>query len=455
MNPHFTIKKANPSKNHALYLLVLFSITYFIYNDIGISKIIGYAILLTAIAINIMMSRRCIYISRIKSPILFSACSILGFFSLPISRWDRDSITYMITMIVCLLILFSARPDVFEIETTFKMLISCSIFFSIYIIITSIRPNFYLKCIYPYLTPGVQEYALDLMRDGYGVPIGGSIVYADYILIVSTIIILSKLLISRDKSVRSPFKSLCLIALFFLGIILEGRRGELLCALISCFTIFLLSIDLRKKKDTLKKFKLFGFISVLAILVISLLIQQGYLTRFVNTFKKILSISSSGIHQDISSGRFKLWGRAIELFKSSPIYGIGWGRYANYVFGSYREIGIDSKINDMYVHNDYLNILCETGIIGFILIFIPFLYVFYKTFTQNRRLQKRGKQIPDKLKTINMISLGIQLFWGILSFLDPCFYKFFFWYFYTIALILFDTSMKMEKKLNTCETTIL
>ena len=39
------------------------------------------------------------------------------------------------------------------------------------------------------------------------------------------------------------------------------------------------------------------------------------------------------------------------------------------------------------------------------------------------------------------------MFFGFLSFLDPSFYKFYFWFFYTVAVILLDFTLKEERKL--------
>ena len=50
-------------------------------------------------------------------------------------------------------------------------------------------------------------------------------------------------------------------------------------------------------------------------------------------------------------------------FKSAPIWGIGWMNFSDYHIGQHYA--------NYNVHNFYLQLLCEMGIVGFILFFIP------------------------------------------------------------------------------------
>lgn len=63
---------------------------------------------------------------------------------------------------------------------------------------------------------------------------------------------------------------------------------------------------------------------------------------------------------DISSGRDYLWAQAIQLYRSSPLVGIGIGRF--------------SQIYGTMVHNVFLQMLCECGIVGFLIMIIPMFY---------------------------------------------------------------------------------
>ena len=69
-----------------------------------------------------------------------------------------------------------------------------------------------------------------------------------------------------------------------------------------------------------------------------------------------------------SNGRMPLWRAAWNCFLDSPVFGNGWGSYTPAV----KDAGLGYATN---AHNIYLQILCETGIVGFLLIGGAFLTI--------------------------------------------------------------------------------
>lgn len=63
---------------------------------------------------------------------------------------------------------------------------------------------------------------------------------------------------------------------------------------------------------------------------------------------------------DITNGRLALWRYAIDCFRRSPIFGIGYGAFTTESIGW-------SGIVYAGVHNDYIQLLCETGIVGIVM----------------------------------------------------------------------------------------
>ena len=84
--------------------------------------------------------------------------------------------------------------------------------------------------------------------------------------------------------------------------------------------------------------------------------------------------------------------------------------------------------------------MCETGIIGFILITVPFVYLFAKSVIWCRTVTKRGSTYSREVKEYAIISCEIQTFYIVMHFMDPCFYKLMFWAIYTFAIILYNLS---------------
>ncbi len=93
------------------------------------------------------------------------------------------------------------------------------------------------------------------------------------------------------------------------------------------------------------------------------------------------------IEAALRDGRFKeLWPLGWRMFLENPVLGSGVGTYKE----MYQSLGVDlpfHKIDINHPHNIYLQLLCETGLIGFILFCLflfPTLYWGWKTLRKNR-----------------------------------------------------------------------
>lgn len=69
---------------------------------------------------------------------------------------------------------------------------------------------------------------------------------------------------------------------------------------------------------------------------------------------------------DLSSGatRLYLWAVALQLFRGSPIHGVGWGNF-QVLYGAYLDPSLVGE-SQLGVHNTYLSLLAEAGIPGFV-----------------------------------------------------------------------------------------
>lgn len=102
--------------------------------------------------------------------------------------------------------------------------------------------------------------------------------------------------------------------------------------------------------------------------------------------------------------RFVLWSTSLDLFVHSPITGIGWGNFPTF-YGSYVNISwIAAGIYN--VHNIYLQLLSETGILGF----VAFLRL---VFVAAREAWRRWRGLESRLGR----SLGFGVLGAILTLL--------------------------------------
>lgn len=134
---------------------------------------------------------------------------------------------------------------------------------------------------------------------------------------------------------------------------LSQKEGPPLAALVSLVGVIYIycyeNINARKKA--------LWIIVDIALLAIIILV-------FKLTWKELLS----HFNNENTNGRLLLYTRAIELFQEVPWFGLGWGGYR-----------ANSGISGYEVHNIYLQLLCETGIIGTMVFVFFFVLLILKT----------------------------------------------------------------------------
>lgn len=362
--------------------------------------------------------------------------SITVLYLRPSSRHEMDTIIYFAYVYIITLTIIFSKTGKDEVDKILKYIKYFSLFISLYITFFRIFPELYFSIVFPLLSPRTADMVLTNSKIGYGAAIGQSYTFADYIMMLGvSLFIGSDLQIQGRKNI---FKLLILI--LCIGILLQGRKGELLATLLTIIFIYIFVFNSKIIKNPRKKLEFLGIIVGFLIIFIPILYKNGLLYRFIIMFERISSNTSEQII-DFSSGRFNLWKIAIKLFFKHPIYGIGWGRFANYATGIFSEVTSSQTIKD--VHNCFLQFLCENGIIGTFLILIPLFKIYKITYSQTLRLRNMIEK-SDNLLKLNIFSLCIQTYFLILFFLDPVFYNPFYWCSIAIAVLVENFALKEE-----------
>ena len=140
-------------------------------------------------------------------------------------------------------------------------------------------------------------------------------------------------------------------------LLLTFSRGAYLAVLLGGLLLFLTA----KAKTKMKIMLLGPPILYVLILAASKLFNMDIV--------KIVGDRFSESTTDSGSGRFEIWENGLKLFTDNPVFGIGiynYRAYSNALFN-----------NDHYMHNTFLEVLTESGVIGFTLYLIVFVWVFY------------------------------------------------------------------------------
>ncbi|HXM74046.1 MAG TPA: O-antigen ligase family protein [Chthoniobacterales bacterium] len=143
------------------------------------------------------------------------------------------------------------------------------------------------------------------------------------------------------------------ISICYLGLVLTGSRGGYLSATASLVVFASLSLMVLRRTSGRLFWKVGGASAVIAIMigltVASLIHKSDYLSgRAQNIFEK-------------NNIRVEMWKAAIQQWRLQPLFGTGSGTYLYYG----RMFRTEQMQKDpVYVHNDYLQLLAEYGVIG-------------------------------------------------------------------------------------------
>lgn len=174
--------------------------------------------------------------------------------------------------------------------------------------------------------------------------------------------------------------------MFFMStIMLIGKRAHFIFIIISLILSYLIYSRVSMKK--IMKLLLFIVIGIFII---------GIIINIIPSTSNLIERLFDNTQKDISTGRFELYENIWSLYKRNSYRGIGWGQFSkmtNYYFAG--------------AHNDYLQLLCETGVIGLIMILSSNLIFLKKSIICVRKA---------KQKSIYFIILVYQIFFLLYSF---------------------------------------
>ena len=204
-----------------------------------------------------------------------------------------------------------------------------------------------------------------------------------------------------------------------LALVMTGRRGETLAAFIALLIYFYFSAQ--KNKRTKRVLVIVFGLATTAFIIYTLwpvLKEMPILARYSQTVSNIRN------DQDITSSRVIIYGLAFKAFLEHPVFGVGWQCFYQY---------LPDYFDLLNVHNIYLQLLCETGVVGAAFILAPFLALLCKSI---RLLNYYSSEYNDSDgKRICLFSIIMQVFFLLCGMLDNPLFKPIIGMFYCMMII--------------------
>ena len=166
-------------------------------------------------------------------------------------------------------------------------------------------------------------------------------------------------------------------------LLLLGTRTVFLAVLV--FALVVLSYYLKNRFGIRKRF--IGLASILLLILIAFLYQSTKISEIhdikdKSTIKQYIDRISN---EKTWVSRTQFWDNSIAMWKENPILGVGLGNW-QVEFPKYglNQFGVFSIVNGTETlqrpHNDFLNILCENGILGLLVYIFIFGWMYYQLF---------------------------------------------------------------------------
>lgn len=217
--------------------------------------------------------------------------------------------------------------------------------------------------------------------------------YTAFFLSIGLSIAYSKLLFSQKNK-----KNIIIFVLILIAILLTGKRSFLISN--SCSLLFVTYIYYIHSKN---KFGI-RIISLFLVLVVGLyLVVPDIISSFFNRFQ---TESGSYTLKTLSQGRYELYNYGLSLFKESPLLGKG------IESASYELLNNNFTSILMGVHNIYLKLLAEVGILGTLI----FLFAAIVSFIRTCKLFYRCLELKATYSKQVAFSLYLQILFYIYGF---------------------------------------
>lgn len=220
----------------------------------------------------------------------------------------------------------------------------------------------------------------------------------------------------------NSFKRISLFAvigvLTLLAMIFTGSRGAFVALI---FIVPFIAMDMKIKPVVL-------LAGILLFIGFFTLLPENYTKRFGTL--NIFSDQNELTQDEAVSGRQSAMQIGIGMFRDNPVIGVGFGNYRANYWEYAEKLGLESSANNVnkssdaqYPHSLYIEILSETGLVGF----ITFFFFMTMLFSSLYRVRRKFKEIAIyKEWTLWNTALAMSIFTFLISgfFLHGVFFRF-------------------------------
>jgi O-antigen ligase len=263
-----------------------------------------------------------------------------------------------------------------------------------------------------------------IIKGRVGSVFGDELILGSYILKISPLL-LTSLFFIEISDFKKKLLFLIFLLIFFVIILISGDRAPLFLFLFFLLTLFVLLKPYRKMFILLFLLKI-SFLTTILVsnknlydrLVIQTINEIGFGEKNYN--QKALGLTEEGKKLTFYKNKIYLFSAAhsnyfltgINIFKDNIFFGAGPKLF--YQLSSQKRYAIDNLSNTTHPHNFYIQLLAETGLIGFFIVFSFFLYLVKKFFNLKNHCNKSFDKSNEIIVGISIGGLIFHL-WPLIT----------------------------------------
>lgn len=415
MHSRYWLDKSNNRASIGIATILFNSFMVQYYADVFNSYVLYIASLLIGCVILFFSTKWTLVIDR--EPTLFwYIAAVMIALSLAKNPFDINTFADFVTFVACVFMCSMSGNDCNNFDRCFRVIKVLAIYYAVTVWIQLLFPSiydFYLNLMPTNIQSQILSQQNGFAYTGFSSNLGFTAghITAGILLLVT---------VFRNKGMGYY------IELFFLFItlLLTGKRSTFVFLLVAIIAIYFVS------SVGVKKISRIAIIASAALIMLAgLFIFQSQLSNVPVLNRLIETINGIRQGEDISSNRTGIYLYAYSLFKENPIWGIGWGHFRSMTLGNI------TWVNTVEVHNIYLQLLCETGIVGFSIIMFPIVvYLIHAYKAVRYEIVKKQMQ---QWRVLLQFAFSYQVFFLLYGIVENALYdyNFLIMYFLSCAII--------------------
>lgn len=313
-----------------------------------------------------------------------------------------------------------------------RMMMFLGTFYGVLIITQYLIPSTFNNFLFPLLNETALDFAQKYFDSGYYYGIFYTPSDPAGLLVFTIAAIMLLMVLKRQK--KEKIRTVILISLLFMPLLLTGKKGVLIVGVVA-FVLVMLTLYANEKQCV----KAIGLMAGMAALIVifrylALTYSDNPLFYRFNQFFDALVAGDS-----VDSGRSTLYYYAMQYWSQHKLFGIGWRNFSTLTVS---ELGY---VRTHEVNCDYIQFLCETGVVGVVLILTPIIATFIKTL-KVCRYYIRNNMIENETKWTVLFAVFIQFYILMYAIIETPFYDMMFFTIYIISVIIINIAYREMKK---------